>query len=110
MNTPGFDPVSVTGLVAGGCNLVVFTTGRGSVYGCSIAPTLKVATTSELFKRMQGDMDVDAGKILSGQPPEEAAIELFKTLVAVASGKSTCSEILGLGREEFVPWPVGETL
>ena len=110
MNTPGFDPVSVTGLVAGGCNLVVFTTGHGSVYGCSIAPTLKVATTTELFQRMPGDMDFNAGRILSGQPLEESALELFQTLVAVASGKATCSEILGLGREEFVPWPVGETL
>ena len=110
MNTPGFDPVSVTGLVAGGCNLVVFTTGRGSVYGCSIAPTLKVATTTELFQRMQGDMDVDAGQILAGRPLEESAIELFRMLVEVASGKATCSELLGLGREEFVPWPVGETL
>jgi altronate hydrolase len=110
MNTPGFDPVSITGLVAGGCNLVAFTTGRGSVYGCSIAPTLKIATTTELFQRMRGDMDFDAGRILSGQALDEAAVEVFQLLVDVAGGKPTCSEILSLGREEFVPWPVGETL
>ena len=110
MNTPGFDPVSVTGLVAGGCNMVIFTTGRGSTYGSSIAPTLKIATTTELFKRMGGDMDFDSGRILGGQTLEDAAIELFHAVVDVAGGKPTSSELLGLGHEEFVPWPVGETL
>lgn len=110
MNTPGFDPVSVTGLVAGGCNLVAFSTGRGSVYGCAIAPTLKLATTTELFRRMAGDMDFDAGRILAGLAMDDAALEFFHLLIAVASGKRTCSEALGLGREEFVPWAVGETL
>lgn len=110
MNTPGFDPVSVTGLVAGGCNLVAFSTGRGSVYGCAIAPTLKLATTSELFRRMTGDMDFNAGRILDGLAVDEAAEEFFRLLIQVASGKQTHSEALGLGREEFVPWAVGETL
>lgn len=110
MNTPGFDPVSVTGLVAGGCNIVTFTTGRGSVYGCSIAPTIKIATTTELFKKMSGDMDVDAGRVLSNGRLDEVAEELYRFVVDVASGRQTCSEKLGLGWEEFTPWPVGETL
>ncbi len=110
MNTPGFDPVSVTGLVAGGCNLVVFTTGRGSVFGCSIAPTVKIATTSELFDRMKGDMDFDAGRLLKGETLDDLAVEACNFAIEVASGRQTCSESLGLGWEEFVPWPVGETL
>ena len=109
MNTPGFDPVSVTGLVAGGANLVAFTTGRGSVYGSAIAPTVKIATTSELFGRMRGDMDVDAGRALvAGVAP--VGEEIYRALVEVASGRRTASEQLGLGWEEFVPWAVGETL
>jgi altronate hydrolase len=110
MNTPGFDPVSVTGLVAGGCNLVAFTTGRGSVYGCSIAPTIKVATTSDLFRRMKGDMDIDAGRVLEDGNIQKVASTMFRFVVDVASGQPTCSEQLGLGWEEFAPWPVGETL
>ncbi len=110
MNTPGFDPVSVTGLVAGGCTMVAFTTGLGSVYGCGIAPTVKIATTSELFKRLAGDMDVDAGQILSSGSFDATGVELYNFMIEVASGKKTCSEELGLGWEEFVPWNIGETL
>jgi altronate dehydratase len=110
MNTPGFDPVSVTGLVAGGCNLVAFTTGRGSVFGCAIAPTVKIATTSALFSRMRGDMDFDAGRALTGMTIEQLGEELYLDIVAVASGRRTTSEELGLGWEEFVPWPIAETL
>jgi altronate hydrolase len=110
MNTPGFDPVSVTGLVAGGTQLVGFTTGRGSVYGCAIAPTLKIATNSEVFRRMPGDMDFDAGRVLATGEVEPIAHELYRLLIETANGKQTCSEALGLGWEEFVPWPVGETL
>lgn len=110
MNTPGFDPVSVTGLVAGGCNVVTFTTGRGSVYGCSIAPTVKIATTSGLYRRMRGDMDFDAGRALTGATIEELGEALYRDVVAVASGRRTTSEELGLGWEEFVPWPIAETL
>jgi altronate dehydratase len=110
MNTPGFDPVSVTGLVAGGCNLVTFTTGRGSVYGCSIAPTVKIATTSGLFRRMRGDMDFDAGRALTGATIEELGEALYRDIIEVASGRRTTSEELGLGWEEFVPWPIAETL
>ena len=104
------DPGAVTGLVAGGCNIVAFTTGRGSVYGCSIAPTIKVATNSELFRRMPGDMDVDAGKVLADGSLDGVVGEIYRLVVEVASGRQTCSEQLGLGWEEFAPWPVGETL
>ena len=110
MNTPGFDPVSVTGLVAGGCNLITFTTGRGSVYGCSVAPTVKVATTSELFQRMRGDMDFDAGRALQQESIIETGRQLYRYLIEVASGTPTASEKLGVGWEEFVPWSLGETL
>lgn len=109
MNTPGFDPVSVTGLVAGGSNIVAFTTGRGSVYGCAIAPTVKIATTSSLFARMREDMDFDAGRALT-EGVESVGVELFRALVEVASGRTTRSEEVGLGWEEFAPWPIGETL
>jgi altronate hydrolase len=110
MNTPGFDPVSVTGLVAGGCNLVAFTTGRGSAFGSALAPTLKIATNTALFKRMRGDMDVDAGPVLEEGDPAHVGAEIYQRLVNAASGDLTSSERLGLGWEEFVPWAVGETL
>lgn len=110
MNTPGFDPVSVTGLVAGGCNVVAFTTGRGSAFGCAIAPTIKIATTTALFQGMPGDMDVDAGPVLDHGTPDNIGVEIYRRLVGVASGETTSSERLGLGWEEFVPWAVGETL
>lgn len=110
MNTPGFDPVSVTGLVAGGCHMVAFTTGRGSTFGCSIAPTIKISSNSDLFRRLSGDMDFDAGRAVLGQKISLLSDELFELFIAVASGKKTCSERLGMGWEEFVPWSLGETL
>jgi altronate hydrolase len=110
MNTPGFDPVSVTGLVAGGCNLVAFTTGRGSVFGCSIAPTIKIASTTKLFENMKEDMDMDAGKLISGSSLDEVGQEIYNLIIQVANGTHTCSETQKIGKEEFVPWQVGETL
>lgn len=110
MNTPGFDPVSVTGLVAGGSQIVAFTTGRGSVYGCGIAPTIKIATNSSLFRRMKDDMDFDSGRIISGEAMNILADELYNLVIDVASGSKTKSELLGMGAEEFTPWPIGETL
>lgn len=110
MNTPGFDPVSVTGLVAGGCQIVAFTTGRGSVYGCSIAPTIKIATNSSLARKMAGDMDIDAGRALEDLSLEDVGRQIYAEVLSVAEGKPTKSESLGIGREEFTPWPVGETL
>jgi altronate hydrolase len=110
MDTPGFDPVSVTGQVAGGCTLVVFTTGRGSVFGCKPAPTIKVATNSPLYEKMRNDMDVDAGTIMAGTPVEVVGREIFELMLAVASGETTRSERHGIGEEEFNPWILGATL
>jgi len=110
MDTPGYDPASVTGLVAGGANIVVFTTGRGSCFACKPAPTLKVATNTPMYQRMLDDMDIDAGVILDGTPVPEVGQQIFEEILAVASGRKTKSEQQGLGDEEFVPWTVGPTL
>jgi altronate hydrolase len=110
MDTPGYDPVSMTGLVAGGANVCVFTTGRGSVYGCKPAPCLKVATNTPLYERMESDMDVNAGRILDGVPVEEVGREIFELILKVASGERTKSEVHGVGEEEFAPWSIGPTL
>lgn len=110
MDTPGYDPVSMTGIVAGGANVLVFTTGRGSVFGCKPAPSIKVATNTPLYEHMIGDMDIDAGVILSGTPVEEVGRRIFEEVLAVASGQKTKSEINGVGEEEFAPWSIGPTL
>jgi len=110
MDTPGYDPVSMTGIVAGGANVCVFTTGRGSVFGCKPAPCVKVATNTPLYKHMIGDMDIDAGKILDGVPVEAVGQEIFEKVLAVASGERTKSELNGVGEEEFAPWSIGPTL
>ncbi len=110
MDTPGFDPASVTGIVAGGANLVAFTTGRGSCFGFKPAPSFKIASNSSLFQRMPEDMDFNAGEIVEGRTVQEVGRELFTRLLKVASGESTCSEKLGIGDEEFVPWLVGPVL
>ena len=110
MDTPGYDPVSMTGIVAGGANVCVFTTGRGSVYGCKPTPCLKVSTNTPLYERMESDMDINAGKILSGTSVEAVGREIFEEILATASGKKTKSEIHGVGEEEFAPWSIGPTL
>lgn len=110
MDTPGLDPVSVTGIVAGGANVVVFTTGRGSCFGCKPAPAIKVATNTPMYERMIDDMDLNAGEILHGRSVESVGREIFEDILAVASGKPTKSELQGLGEEEFVPWTVGPVL
>jgi altronate dehydratase len=108
MDTPGYDPVSMTGLVAGGCNIAVFTTGRGSVFGLKPVPCLKVASHTPLYHRMEEDMDFNAGGILDGRETvEQAGLRLFEQLVAVAGGQKTKSELAGVGDEEFVPWHLG---
>lgn len=107
MDTPGYDPVSVTGQLAGGCNLILFTTGRGSVYGSNIAPCLKIASNNALFTRMNDDMDFNAGKILEGAQMPDAANELLDLVIRVASGERTKSEEKGLPEYEFVPWQPG---
>ncbi|MFO0851437.1 MAG: altronate dehydratase family protein [Gemmataceae bacterium] len=110
MDTPGYDPVSMTGIVAGGANVCVFTTGRGSVYGCKPAPSIKVATNTPLYERMEGDMDINAGVILDGVPVEQVGRQIFDKILAVASGEKTKSEVHGVGEEEFAPWSIGPTL
>jgi len=110
MDTPGFDPVSVTGLVAGGANLVCFTTGRGSVFGCKPTPSIKLATTSALYRHMSDDMDINCGTILDGVSLAEVGRQILDEIFSVASGKRTRSELLGMGDEEFAPWQAGPTL
>lgn len=111
MDTPGFDPVSMTGLMAGGCNVGVFTTGRGSVYGCKPMPCIKVATNTPLFNWMEDDMDLNAGTILEGtETVEQVGRRIFEKVISVASGERTKSEIEGIGDEEFAPWLLGSVL
>jgi altronate hydrolase len=110
MDTPGYDPVSMTGLVAGGANICVFTTGRGSVYGCQPVPSIKVATNTPMFNHMIADMDLNAGTILEGATVEEVGRQIFEAMLAVASGQQTKSEQSGVGEEEFAPWSIGPTL
>ncbi|MNL44017.1 D-galactarate dehydratase [compost metagenome] len=111
MDTPGYDPVSATGQVAGGANLICFTTGRGSTYGCKPTPSLKIATNTRLFQRMSLDMDFNAGPIVDGEESvAEAGARLFELMLATASGKKTCSEENGLGDNEFLPWQIGAVM
>jgi altronate hydrolase len=110
MDTPGYDPVSMTGIVAGGANVLVFTTGRGSVFGCKPSPSIKIATNTPMFEHMIDDMDINAGVILDGAPVEAVGKQIFEEILAVASGKKTKSELNGVGEEEFAPWSIGPTL
>jgi len=110
MDSPGYDPVSVTGQVAGGCTLVAFTTGRGSVFGFKPAPSIKIASHSDLYRRMEDDMDVNAGRILDGEPMQRVADDLFELMIAVASGRRTKSEAQDVGEAEFNPWMMGGVL
>ncbi|HZE06244.1 MAG TPA: UxaA family hydrolase, partial [Solirubrobacteraceae bacterium] len=111
MDTPGYDPVSVTGIVAGGATIICFTTGRGSVFGAKPAPSLKLASTGELYRRMSGDMDVDCGPVLTGEATvAELGDAVFEQIVAVASGRLTKSEEFGFGDEEFAPWQLGAVM
>lgn len=111
MDSPGYDPASVTGQIAGGCNVVAFTTGRGSAFGSKPAPTIKVATNSEMYGRMTEDMDIDAGEMLTGGVSlEEKGREIYETILRVASGERTKSEAQGLGDHEFVPWQIGAVM
>jgi altronate hydrolase len=110
MDTPGYDPVSMTGIVAGGANVLLFTTGRGSVFGCKPAPSIKVATNTPMYNHMIDDMDINAGVILEGAPVEVVGRQIFEEILEVASGKKTKSELSGVGEEEFAPWSIGPTL
>jgi altronate hydrolase len=110
MDTPGYDPASVTGMVAGGAHIIVFTTGRGSCFGCKPSPTIKVASNSPMYNRMMDDMDINAGVVIEGQTLESVGEEIFDRIIAVASGEPTKSEAQGIGDEEFCPWVSGPVL
>jgi altronate hydrolase len=111
MDSPGYDPASVTGQIASGCNVVTFTTGRGSAFGSKPAPCSKIATNTQMYERMTGDMDYNAGAILTeGKSVEQAGREIYEMWLRVASGEKTKSEQQGLGDYEFVPWQIGATM
>ncbi len=111
MDTPGYDPVSLTGIVAGGANLICFTTGRGSVYGCRPVPSIKLATNTPMYTRMEDDMDIDCGPIAEGEASvAELGRLIFRRMLEVASGRRTKSEALGIGNDEFVPWQIGAVM
>ena len=111
MDSPGYDPASVTGQIASGCNLVAFTTGRGSAFGAKPSPSMKIATNSEMFARMSDDMDIDAGRILTGEATlEDVGREIYEMWLRMASGEQSKSEAQGLGDYEFVPWLIGAVM
>ncbi|HVV80690.1 MAG TPA: altronate dehydratase family protein [Pseudolabrys sp.] len=110
MDTPGYDPVGATGQVAGGCNVMCFTTGRGSAFGCKPTPSIKLATNTSVYGRMIDDMDVNCGDILDGVSVGQKGKEIFDKVLAVASGEHTKSEDLGYGDLEFVPWQIGAVM
>jgi len=111
MDTPGYDPVSATGQIAGGAQLVAFTTGRGSAFGSKPAPTLKLSTSSRLYDEMRDDMDINCGDIVTGGVSLEAkGREILDRVLAAASGQRTKSELCGLGDNEFVPWQIGAVM
>ena len=110
MDTPGFDPVSATGQIAGGANLICFTTGRGSCFGSYPSPTIKLASNTPMFTKMRDDMDINCGTVIDGeQSLEELGQAIFERILAIASGEQSKSEALGVGEEEFAPWPIGVT-
>ncbi|MFN4203865.1 MAG: UxaA family hydrolase [Tabrizicola sp.] len=110
MDSPGYDPCSVTGQIASGATLIVFTTGRGSVSGYKPSPCIKLATNSEMYARMKEDMDINCGDILDGTSIEAKGEEILEKMIAVASGERTLSEQLGFGGAEFVPWQIGAVM
>ena len=111
MDSPGYDPASVTGQIASGCNLVTFTNGRGSAFGSKPSPCIKIATNTEMYERLMSDMDINAGAMLTeGQSLEEKGREIYDMLLTVASGNPSKSEAQGLGDYEFVPWQIGATM
>lgn len=108
MDTPGFDPVSATGQIAGGANLICFTTGRGSMFGAKPVPSIKLATNTPMYERLTEDMDVNCGDIVDGTATlQEVGQRIFEQILRTASGERSKSELLGLGNHEFVPWNIG---
>ncbi len=111
MDTPGYDPVAATGQVAGGANLVCFTTGRGSVFGCKPSPSIKLATNTPMFRRMEDDMDINCGTVLDGEETvQECGQRIFETMIRIAGGERTKSEAFDAGGAEFAPWVIGATM
>ncbi len=110
MDTPGYDPVAATGQVAGGCNVLAFTTGRGSAYGCKPTPSFKLATNTDIYNRMLDDMDINCGDIVDGVTIEQKGQEIFDYMLRMASGEPSKSEQLGYGDAEYVPWVIGATM
>ncbi|HEU0163737.1 MAG TPA: altronate dehydratase family protein [Thermomicrobiales bacterium] len=110
MDTPGYDPVSATGQVAGGCTIIAFTTGRGSAFGFKPAPSIKLATNSDLYAKQEPDMDINCGRMLDGISLDEMGLEIFEKILSVASGEASKSELADVGEEEFNPWIIGATL
>jgi arabinonate dehydratase len=110
MDTPGYDPVGATGQVAGGCNVMCFTTGRGSAFGCKPTPSIKLATNNYVYESMIDDMDINCGDILDGVSVAQKGEEIFRKVLATASGEHTKSEDLGYGDLEFVPWQLGAVM
>tara|TARA_Y100001970_G_C14242613_1_gene865853 strand:- start:2245 stop:3738 length:1494 start_codon:yes stop_codon:yes gene_type:complete len=111
MDSPGYDPVSVTGQVASGSNIIVFTTGRGSCFGFKPTPSIKVATNTNMYNKLKEDMDINAGTIMDGESDiEKIGLEIFHSIIDTASGKLTKSEVNGYGDDEFNPWVIGATL
>jgi altronate hydrolase len=108
MDTPGFDPCSATGQIAGGANVIAFTTGRGSMFGAKPVPSLKLATNTSMYRRLEEDMDINCGEVLDGTASIQGMGQaIFDHILQVASGEPSKSELLGLGDHEFVPWNIG---
>jgi len=111
MDTPGYDPVSATGQVAGGANLICFTTGRGSAYGCAPSPSLKLSTNTALWLKQQDDIDIDCGSVVEGlETVDQVGERIFRLMLETASGRATKSELHGYGQNEFVPWQLGAVM
>jgi altronate hydrolase len=111
MDSPGYDPVSATGQVASGAQIICFTTGRGSAFGAKPAPCLKLSSNTPLYERMKEDIDINCGGVLDGEMSLYACGEkIFADILAVASGEPTKSELLGYGDNEFTPWKIGATV
>jgi altronate hydrolase len=111
MDTPGYDPVSATGQVAGGANMICFTTGRGSAYGCAPSPSLKLSTNTELWRKQEDDIDINCGDVIDGSATvDELGEKIFQLMLRTASGEKTKSEVHGYGQNEFVPWQLGATM
>ena len=111
MDTPGFDPCSATGQIAGGANVIMFTTGRGSMFGAKPSPSIKLATNTPMYNRLTDDMDINCGEIIDGSASiEQMGQRIFELVLATASGSKSKSELHGYGQNEFVPWQVGAVM